>query len=162
MRSLSTDDLDRFLQIKHDMSKARKRRGHWNVKVGEGGIRDIEFFVQMLQIVNAADHDVLQKTNTIEVLAGLTSSGLLTGVEEKELLHSYLFLRRLENRLQMVDERQTHELPDSQKERTKIARSLRIEGESNDEILDIFENELFVNQSIAKKYFERVLPHHPE
>ena len=162
MRSLSTDDLDRFLQIKHDMSKARKRRGHWNVKVGEGGIRDIEFFVQMLQIVNAADHDVLQKTNTIEVLAGLTSSGMLTGVEEKELLHSYLFLRRLENRLQMVDERQTHELPDSQKDRLKIARSLRIEGGSNDEILDNFENELFVNQSIAKKYFERVLPHHPE
>ena len=162
MRSLSTDDLDRFLQIKHDMSKARKRRGHWNVKVGEGGIRDIEFFVQILQIVNAADHDVLQKTNTIEVLGGLTSSGILTGVEEKELLHSYLFLRRLENRLQMIDERQTHELPELQKERIKIARSLRIKGDSNDEILDNFENELFVNQSIARKYFERVLPQHPE
>ncbi len=162
MRSLSPDDLDRFLQIKQDMSKARKRRGHWNVKVGEGGIRDIEFFAQILQIVNAAEHEVLQKTNTVDILAGLTSSGMLTSIEEKELLHSYLFLRRLENRLQMVDERQTHELPDSQVERLKIARSLRIEGESNDEILDNFENQLFVNQSIANSYFERVLPQSPE
>lgn len=161
-RSLSTDDLDKFVQIKHDMSKARRRRGHWNVKVGEGGIRDIEFFAQILQIVNAAEHDVLQKTNTVEVLSGLTLSGILTEVEQKELLNSYLFLRRLENRLQMVDERQTHDLPDSQKERLRLARSLRIQGKSNDEILDNFENELFVNQSIAKMYFERVLPQQAE
>ncbi|MFT5350178.1 MAG: glutamate-ammonia-ligase adenylyltransferase [Planctomycetota bacterium] len=158
MRSLGTDDLDRFVQIKRDMSRARKRRGHWNIKVGEGGIRDIEFFAQMLQMVNAAEHEELQKTNTIEVLAGLTSSGMLTAEEEKELVNSYLFLRRLENRLQMIDEKQTHDLPDSQKERLKLARSLRIDGDSNEEILDNFENELFVNQSIAKKYFERVLP----
>jgi len=155
---LSTDDLDRFVQIKHDMSKARKRRGHWNVKLGEGGIRDIEFFAQMLQIVNAAEYEVLQKTNTISILAGLTSSGLLSVLEEKELVNSYLFLRRLENRLQMIDEQQTHELPDARKDRLKLARSMRINGESNDEILDNFENELSVNQSIAKMYFDRILP----
>lgn len=158
IRSLSTDDLDRFIQIKQDMSKARKRRGHWNVKVGEGGIRDIEFFAQMLQIVNAAEHEELQKTNTLSVLSGLASSGLLSETEEKELVNSYLFLRRLENRLQMIDERQTHELPDARKERLKLARSLRIAGNSNEEILNNFENELFVNQSIAKMYFERILP----
>lgn len=158
IRSLSTDDLERFVQIKQDMSKARKRRGHWNIKVGEGGIRDIEFFAQMLQIVNAAEHEELQKTNTISVLSGLVSAGLLSEIEEKELVNSYLFLRRLENRLQMIDERQTHELPDARKERLKLARSLRIAGNSNEEILDNFENELFVNQSIAKMYFERILP----
>jgi glutamate-ammonia-ligase adenylyltransferase len=158
MRSLSTDDLEKFLQIKNDMSKARKRRGHWNIKVGEGGIRDIEFFAQMLQMVNAAEHVELQKTNTIEVLAGLRSSGVLTESEERELVNSYLFLRRLENRVQMIDERQTHDLPDTRKERLKLARSLRFEGSSNDEIINNFENELFVNQSIAKMYFDRVLP----
>jgi [glutamine synthetase] adenylyltransferase / [glutamine synthetase]-adenylyl-L-tyrosine phosphorylase len=158
MRSLSTDDLERFVQIKHDMSIARKRRRYWNVKLGEGGIRDIEFFAQILQIVNAAEHEELQKTNTVNVLAGLSSTGLLNDTEEKELVNSYLFLRRLENRLQMVDERQTHELPDARKERLKLARSLRIDGDSNDEILDNFENQLFVNQSVAKMYFDRILP----
>lgn len=158
MRSLSTDDLDRFLQIKNDMSKARKRRGHWNIKVGEGGIRDIEFFAQILQIVNAAERVELQKTNTVEVLSGLASSGILAPEEENELVSSYLFLRKLENRMQMIDERQTHELPDLRKDRLKIARSLRISGATNDEILDNFENLLFVNQSIAKTYFDRVLP----
>ena len=158
MRSLSTEDLERFVQIKNDMARARKRRGKWNVKVGEGGIRDIEFFTQILQIVNAAEHDELQKTNTVEILNGLTSAGVLKNEEGKELLNSYLFLRRLENRLQMVDERQTHELPDARNERLKIARSLRIDGTSNDEIMDNFENALFMNQSVAKMYFEKILP----
>jgi len=158
MRSLSTDDLDRFVQIKNEMSRARKRRGHWNVKVGEGGIRDIEFFTQMLQIVNAGRHPELQKTSTLQVLKGLAVTGMLTEEERSELTNSYLFLRRLENRLQMVDERQTHELPDSRRDRLVIARSLRVEGKTDDEILNNFENELFVNQSIAKMYFERVLP----
>ena len=157
-RSLSTEDLDRFIQIKQDMSRARKKRGHWNVKVGEGGIRDVEFFAQVLQIVNAGEHENLQKTNTVEVLSGLQASGILTEIERRELCDSYLFLRRLENRLQMVDERQTHELQDNPKIRLKIARSLRIEGESNDEKLDNFENQLFLHQSIASTYFERVLP----
>lgn len=60
--------------------------------------------------------------------------------------------------MQMVDERQTHDLPDSVSERIRLARSLGFAGESNDEILDNFENELFVNQSIATNYFSRVLP----
>lgn len=157
-RSLGTHDLEEFLGIKRDMDKARKRRGHWNIKVGEGGIRDIEFFAQMLQIVNAAEHEELQKTNTIDVLSGLASCKVLTIEEKDELVNSYLFLRRLENRMQMVDEKQTHDLPDSRQERLKIARSLRISGESNDDILDNFENELVLNQSIARKYFDRLLP----
>ena len=157
-RSLSTEDLDRFIQIKQEMGRARKKRGHWNVKVGEGGIRDIEFFAQVLQIVNAGEDKNLQKTNTMEVLSGLEAAGILSAVEKRELCESYLFLRRLENRLQMVDERQTHELQDNTRFRLKIARSLKIEGDSNDEKLDNFENQLFLHRSIASTYFDRVLP----
>lgn len=157
-RSLSSDDLDKFVQIKHDMRKARKRKGCWNVKLGEGGIRDIEFFAQILQIANGAENPSLVQTNTLSIITALVQCGLLNEVEQKELEHSYLFLRRLENRLQMVDERQTHDLPDSVSERIRLARSLGFAGESNDEILDNFENELFVNQSIATNYFSRVLP----
>ena len=157
-RSLSTDDLARFVTIKNDMGKARKRQGHWNVKVGEGGIRDIEFFIQMLQITNAAGNSRLRTTSTMGALSGLSDAGLITTREEKEIFTSYIFLRRLENRLQMIDERQTHDLPDSHAKRLLLARSMKLNGSSNDEIINNFEENLLTHQSIAKKYFERILP----
>ncbi|MFQ5660509.1 MAG: hypothetical protein ACE5GZ_08780 [Gammaproteobacteria bacterium] len=158
MRSLSTDDLGRFLEIKKAMSEARQRQAHWNVKVGDGGIRDIEFFVQILQIVNAARHKSLQTTNTLEAMAGLLSTGLITAEEEREIYRSYLFLRRLENHLQMFDEQQTHDLPDEKNQRLILARSLGAAGHSNDAVLDNFEKELSAHRSTARMYFDRVLP----
>lgn len=158
MRSLSTEDLNKFIKIKQDMAVARKRRGKWNVKVGEGGIRDLEFFLQMLQIVNASQHGELQITNTLSVLRGLEKTGYITEREKQEFIHSYLFLRRLENRLQMMDERQTHELPEDKKQRLFIARSLCKPGCTADEALEYFENELFASRSIAADFFERILP----
>ena len=158
MRSLSTEDLRNFVDIKNEMTRVRNRRGHWNVKVGQGGIRDLEFFVQVLQIVNASSHVELQTTNTLAALEGLRLAGFVTDREAMEITHSYLFLRRLENHLQMVDERQVHELPDNEGQRLVIARSLSIPGAVNDEILDNFETQLFASRSIAQGYFERILP----
>lgn len=157
-RSLSTEDLQKFVDIKNEMTRVRNRRGHWNVKVGQGGIRDLEFFVQILQLVNASQHEELQTTNTLRALDGLCSAGFVTERERMEIVHSYLFLRRLENHLQMIDEQQVHELPDDEKQRIVIARSLNIEGGSDDEILDTFETRLFTSRSIAQGYFERILP----
>jgi glutamate-ammonia-ligase adenylyltransferase len=157
-RSLSSEDLDRFIEIKNDMFKARRKKGYWNVKVGEGGIRDLEFFIQMLQLVNAASHPALQVTGTMNVLSGLQTAGLISELEAHEVRHSYMFLRRLENRLQMIDEQQTHELPDDPALRIVIARSIGIAGQSNNEILDNFEGELFANRTLAQGYFERILP----
>lgn len=158
LRSLSTEDLQKFIDIKNEMTRVRNRRGHWNVKVGEGGIRDLEFFIQMLQIVNASSHEVLQTTNTLKVLNGLRLAGFITDRESSEIKHSYLFLRRLENHLQMRDEQQVHELPDDENRRLIIARSLKIPGHSDDEVLDDFENQLFTSRTIARSYFERILP----
>ena len=110
-KSLSTEDIDRFLKIKSDMAQQRKKAGHWNIKLGEGGIRDIEFFVHILQIINGAHHRNLRITSTLELLKQFVGSGFITKEEEIELSDSYLFLRKLENRLQMVDEQQTHQLP---------------------------------------------------
>ena len=157
-RSLSSDDLDRFLEIKHQMGMVRRKKGYWNVKVGEGGIRDLEFFIQMLQMVNAYSYPGLQIPGTLNVLSELNKFKFISDTEAAEICHSYLFLRRLENHLQMVDEQQTHELPDEWQKRIVIARSLGIAGNSDNEILDKFETELFANQSIAQSYFERLLP----
>ena len=157
-RSLSTDDLNRFIAIKSEMSDARKRRGHWNVKVGEGGIRDIEFFIQMLQLANGASHKQLQTNGTLTALSRLREAGLITVAEEQEILTSYLFLRRLENRLQIIDERQTHNLPEERDKRLVLARSLAVNGDSDAEVLNNFEDTLITHRSIARKYFDRILP----
>ena len=157
-RSLSSQDLERFISIKNDMASARRRRGQWNVKVGEGGIRDVEFFVQILQLVNAARHPRLKSTSTLQTLSGLAEYGLVPVEETRDMRAAYLFLRRLENRLQMIDEQQTHELPEDPACRLMLARSLGLPGKSNDELLEMFETELLVNRSVARRAFERILP----
>ncbi|MDZ7736129.1 MAG: hypothetical protein U5P41_08530 [Gammaproteobacteria bacterium] len=156
-RSLSASDLDRFLQIKSDMASHRRRAGTWNVKVGEGGIRDIEFFVQMLQIVNGAGHEALRTTNTLRALNALKEEGFVDASEAEAIERSYLFLRRLENRLQMIDERQVHDLPDDKAQRRMLARSLGFDDEKADALTD-FEDSLMEHQAMARNCFERILP----
>lgn len=156
-KALGAEDIERFLKIKSDMSEQRKKAGHWNVKLGEGGIRDIEFFVHILQIVNGAHLPELQITNTMELLVQLTRCGLISREEQKELRDSYIFLRRLENRLQMVDEQQTHQLPNDKDKLKKVSRLMGYQGETFDEAHADFNDDLILYQRIATKYFEKLL-----
>lgn len=158
LRSLSSDDLQRFVRIKNDMTAQRRKNGWWNVKLGEGGIRDIEFFIQMLQIVNAHSHPQLKSTNTLMVLDGLVKTGFLSREEGRAIEDSYLFLRRLENRLQMMDEQQTHQLPEDYPARRKIASSLGFGGSQDEQTLARFDQQLEQHRNIARACFERILP----
>ena len=158
IRSMSAADLERFVAIKGEMARVRARSGQWHVKLGRGGIRDIEFFVQILQLVSAARHAELRTTNTLTVLESLRKLNFIGQEEEQEIRSAYLFLRRLENRLQMEDEKQVHALPDDAAGRIRVARSLNMPGVSNDEILASFEQCLNTNRTLAEKYFEKILP----
>ena len=158
IRSMSSADLERFVAIKGEMARVRARTGQWHVKLGRGGIRDIEFFVQILQLVSAAKHAELRTTNTLTVLESLRKLNFIGREEEQEIRTAYLFLRRLENRLQMADEKQVHALPDDAAGRIRVARSLNMEGLSDDEILASFEQCLNANRRIAENYFEKILP----
>jgi len=158
LRALGSDDLDRFVKIKNDMANARQRSGCWNVKLGQGGIRDIEFFIQVLQIVNAYQHPILQNTNTLTVLNGLIKTGFLEQDVGNKIRESYLFLRRLENRLQMMDEMQIHELPVDRIPRLKVARSLGFVCSSDDENLEQFDQKLEYHRTVAINCYERILP----
>lgn len=158
LRSLSNDDLQRFVQIKNDMNRQRHKPGNWNVKLGDGGIRDIEFFIQMLQIVNAHSHKALKATNTLTVLDNLVKLGFISREEGKEISASYLFLRRLENRLQMIDERQTHQLPDEPGERRKVACSMGFGPAGEDKTVEEFDWQLLKHREIARSCFDRILP----
>ncbi len=83
----------------------------WDVKIGVGGIREIEFFVQALQLVHSGAQPQLRVRNTLEALDALLWAGLITDVDHSSLTDAYDFLRRLEHRVQMGEDRQTHRLP---------------------------------------------------
>ncbi|MBX9944310.1 MAG: bifunctional [glutamine synthetase] adenylyltransferase/[glutamine synthetase]-adenylyl-L-tyrosine phosphorylase [Reyranella sp.] len=87
--------------------------GH-NVKLGRGGIREIEFFAQTQQLIFGGRNPTLRLRGTCETLRALAAAGHVTPAAAEELIEAYGFLRRVEHRLQMVDDRQTHSLPADQ------------------------------------------------
>ncbi len=94
------------------------------VKRGHGGIRDVEFAVQLLQIVHGRRDGRLREPNTLRALAVLANEGYVGREDAAALSDAYRFLRRLEHRLQIVRDLQTHELPADPASRKVIARSL--------------------------------------
>ena len=83
--------------------------GH-NIKLGRGGIREIEFFVQTQQLMAGGRHGELRGRGTVAMLAVLAAEGWIDAVARDELTAAYDFLRRVEHRLQMVADEQTHTL----------------------------------------------------
>jgi len=98
------------------------RRGKQDLKLGPGGIREVEFFAQALQLLHGGKDKNLRARGTLPALERLLFAGLISSRDRDELAEAYVFLRRLEHRLQMVAERQTHALPDDPAERARLAR----------------------------------------
>ena len=84
-----------------------------HVKLGSGGIREIELIVQALQVAFGGENRALHPHGTVAALAALAGAGLVTHEEHAALVAAYRFLRDVENKLQMVHDTQSHELPDS-------------------------------------------------
>src|SRR5882724_8429230 len=96
-----------------------------DVKLGRGGIRDIEFVVQTLQLIHAARHPFLQQPNMLKALRALRELDLLPRDEVLTLDNTYRFLRRVEHRLQIEAEQQTHVVPREPEALQRLALSLR-------------------------------------
>jgi glutamate-ammonia-ligase adenylyltransferase len=92
-----------------------------HVKLGPGGIREIEFVVQALQLIRGGRDPALTVRPTLEVLGELSRKRLLPEKAARELSDAYVFLRNLEHRLQYLDDRQTHTLPEDDEDRARIA-----------------------------------------
>ncbi len=97
--------------------------GH-DVKLGEGGIREIEFLAQTLQLVWGGRDPALRDPTTLGALAGLARAGQLGADAAAELAEAYRFLRRVEHRLQMIADRQTHRIPEKPAELARVASFL--------------------------------------
>jgi glutamate-ammonia-ligase adenylyltransferase len=114
----------------HDMKRRMQAfKGHGaiaveghNVKIGRGGIREIEFFAQTQQLIAGGRHPELRVRPTLVALELLTGSGWISGVVREELEAAYLYLRRVEHRLQMIADEQTHSLPEDPEAMERFAR----------------------------------------
>lgn len=95
--------------------------GH-NIKLGRGGIREIEFFVQTQQLILGGRDPGLRQAATLAALAALRSRGHISAEAETQLSDAYLFLRVVEHRLQMIEDQQTHTLPKSPDGLDHVAR----------------------------------------
>ena len=102
--------------------------GRSRSSAGHGGIRDVEFAVQLLQIVHGRRDERLREPNTLRALAALADEGYVGRDDAGALADAYRFLRTLEHRLQIVRDLQTHELPADRASRTVLARSLGMDG----------------------------------
>jgi [glutamine synthetase] adenylyltransferase / [glutamine synthetase]-adenylyl-L-tyrosine phosphorylase len=101
--------------------------GH-NVKLGRGGIREIEFFVQTQQLIAGGRHPGLRGRETIAMLAALAADGWIDVSARDELTAAYFFLRRVEHRLQMVADEQIHTLPTERAALDAFAKFLGYKG----------------------------------
>ena len=108
-------------QIRQEVAKKDKAD---NVKLGPGGIREIEFIAQVFQLIRGGRDPALQIKPTLQVLRRLADNGLLAAEAVAELSAAYDFLRRVEHRLQYLDDAQTHMLPTGDADRAIIARAM--------------------------------------
>jgi len=117
--------------MKQGIDRELARRGESlasNVKLGRGGIREIEFVVQGLQLLYGGDDPWLRERNSLKALFRLTERGYLAPDLGRALSHALVHLRTVEHRLQLLHEFQTHTLPDDALALGRLARRLGIEG----------------------------------
>jgi len=118
------------LREMHGMITAdvKKREMADNIKLGPGGIREIEFIVQSLQLVRGGSRAELQERELLSVLPRLVGRHGLGEADADTLVHAYVFLRRLENFIQAIRDRQTHDLPTSDVDRWRLCLAMGYSG----------------------------------
>ncbi len=109
-------------KVHHSISESAAKGFH--VKLGEGGIREIEFFVQTLQLLYGGRHPELREPSTLPAIDALTRLKFLNLLQASQLKDAYLFLRSVEHRLQMVEEAQTHRIPHEPEAQQALARRM--------------------------------------
>lgn len=114
--------LESIRQLKQKIaSELLRSDSQGNIKLGEGGIRELEFIVQSLQLIGGGRHPVLQTKNWWRSIEVLQEKEFIPREEADPLIKAYEFLRKLENALQIVDESQTQHLPNDDHEQTQVA-----------------------------------------
>ncbi|TMA60545.1 MAG: bifunctional [glutamate--ammonia ligase]-adenylyl-L-tyrosine phosphorylase/[glutamate--ammonia-ligase] adenylyltransferase, partial [Deltaproteobacteria bacterium] len=127
-RYLDFSTIDDLKEMKARVERALRsaERRSLNVKLGRGGIREIEFVTQALQLIHAGKDPRVRERSTLPALDRLTEGHYLTAADRDTLRDAYRFLRQVEHKLQIVQDRQTHTLPDTEAGIRALARQLRL------------------------------------
>ena len=139
-------------RINAKLGSAGKQGRH--VKLGQGGIREVEFFVQALQLIYGGRHPHLQQARTVRALEALHRTRFLNAREHRSLREAYEFLRDLEHKLQMVFHFQTHELPEKEEDLYKCARRMGIGGANLSETVDGLRRTYARHRALVHRMFE--------
>jgi len=158
-RFLNTADISGIKALKRRIEKRTTREGddERNVKTGHGGIRDIEFVIQFLQLLNGGDLPKIRTGNTMEAIAALEQAGCLTWQERSILEENYAFLRRLEHRLQIMFDLQTHRLPGTDQELRRVAIRMGCADSEAGTALAQFRAELKTKTELNRKMLDHLL-----
>lgn len=134
-------------QIQNDVNK---RGIQENIKLGRGGIRKIEFIAQVYQLIRGGQDKALRLKSLLPTLNILEDKNLLSTEGVKALTEAYRFLRNLEHRLQYMEDMQTQELPKSDENKSRVARSMQYEN------WDLFYRDLESHRENVELYFDEV------
>ncbi len=151
-RYLDFGAIESLREMKRMISAELHKKGMAaNIKLGPGGIREIEFIGQAFQLIRGGRDKGLQVRPILEVLGVLEDRELLPGYVVKELSEAYVYLRRVENRLQAWQDRQTHRLPEDPPGRLRLARAM---GQPD---WMIFSAELALHRKRVQGHFDLII-----
>lgn len=151
-RYLDYNAFDSLREMKHMINQDVARQGmEDNVKLGWGGIREVEFFGQVFQLIRGGVEPYLRARQIGKVLNILADNGNIPVKVKTELMEAYMFLRRTEHHIQEMDDRQTHDLPADTVNKLALAQSLGFET------LFEFESVLYNYRKIVNRHFQLLL-----
>ncbi len=117
-------DLHRQIQREAEKRSSGRYGRSRDIKLGRGGIREIEFLAQMFQLMRGGTDPRFRTRPTLEVLSLIEKRGILPAGEVQALRDAYVFLRRLEHRIQIWDDQQTHYLPEAESDCARLAQAM--------------------------------------
>ena len=158
-RYLSRADISGIKALKRRIEKRTHDQGaaERDVKTGRGGIRDIEFVIQFLQLLNGADLTELRTSTTLEAITQLENVGCLSNLERSLLVENYSFLRKIEHRLQIMFDLQTHLLPERSEEMRKLALRMGYTDTPQRSALAAFESDYRSRTEVNRRILDHLL-----
>lgn len=150
--------LQEIKQIKEqiDQSLAQQRSRGINIKLGWGGIREIEFVAQCFQLVFGGQDRWLQERHTLRALHRISERGYLTYEEYSNLTKAYIFFRELEHRIQMAHGRQTHDLPTDVEELATLARKMGLHGPDPEGLASVLMQQYREHTARVRKVYDKL------
>lgn len=155
---LDYSTLEEMRSMKLKIERTLKRKPGINIKLGQGGIREIEFFVQTLQLINGGKIRRLRAASTMKALQLLQEAELLDASTAEFLSDAYLFFRKTEHRIQIDQQLQTHELPKTAVQQEELA--IRMGYRNN--ALECFLSDLDKRRKLVEELFASMFFHSAE